>query len=51
MLGLDPGEPPGHPIEDLVGLGLPTSKLYSVAHGHRLISDVNTTEDDPRWSP
>jgi hypothetical protein len=37
MPGLDPGEPPGHPIEELVGLGLPTSRLYSVAHGHRLI--------------
>jgi hypothetical protein len=35
--GLDPDEPPGHPIEQLVGLGPPTSRLYSVAHGHRLI--------------
>jgi hypothetical protein len=37
MPGLDATEPPGHPIEELVGLGLPTSRLYSVAHGHRLI--------------
>jgi hypothetical protein len=37
MPGLDPDEPPGHPIEELVGLGPPTSRLYSVAHGHRLI--------------
>jgi hypothetical protein len=27
MPGLDPDEPPGHPIEELVGLGPPTSRL------------------------
>jgi len=32
MLGLDSDEPPGHPIEELVGLGLPTSRLYFVRH-------------------
>jgi hypothetical protein len=35
--GLDPDEPTGHPIEELVGLGPPTNTLYPVAHGHRLI--------------
>jgi hypothetical protein len=27
MPGLDPTEPPGHPIEELVGLSLPTNRL------------------------
>ena len=35
--GLHPGEPARHPIEQPVGLGRPTSGLYAVAHGHRLI--------------
>jgi hypothetical protein len=35
--GLHPGKPPGHPFVQPVGLSLPTSRLYSVAHGHRLI--------------
>jgi hypothetical protein len=34
---LDPDEPTGHPIEELLGLGPPTNTLYPVPHGHRLI--------------
>ena len=40
--GLDPGEPPGHPIEQPVGLGRPSGGLYAVAHGHRLIILMST---------
>jgi hypothetical protein len=35
--GLDPGEPPSHLFEQLVGLGLSAGRPYSVAHDHRLI--------------
>jgi hypothetical protein len=35
--GLDLGEPACHLLEQPVGLGLPTSWLYPVAHDHRLI--------------
>lgn len=35
--GLDPGEPTRHRVEQPVGLGLPASRLYPVARGHRLI--------------
>jgi len=35
--GLDPSEPPGHPIEEPVGFALPSGRPYPVAHGHRLI--------------
>lgn len=36
-VGLDPGEPASHPIEQPVGLGLPPSTAYAVAHGHRMV--------------
>lgn len=36
--GLDPGEPPGHPFEQPVGLGLPPGRSYAVAHRHRMIT-------------
>jgi hypothetical protein len=35
--GLDPAEPPGHPIQQPVGFGGPAGWPYPVTHGHRLI--------------
>jgi hypothetical protein len=35
--GLDPRKPGGHPVEQPVGLGVPTPWSYAVARGHRLI--------------
>jgi hypothetical protein len=35
--GLDPAEPPGHPIEQPVSLGLPSQTFYPMARGHCVI--------------
>ena len=34
---LDRGEPGGHPVQEPVGLRVPSPDIYAVARGHRLI--------------